>query len=236
MKRPEVHLWPLRLNLALEPNDEEEAVLSPDELERAARFRFSADRNRFIRRHLHLRTVLALYLGEASSNIPLATPLNNPPRLIRGAHASNLRFSLSSSAGYAAVAVAWRRPVGVDVEKIRSTMTDLEVAKRFFSPSENAALRSVTASSRALVFFRIWTRKEAFVKGLGVGLERELASFDVMDPDRFPPGKAEAIVIDRERSDAAPWLVRDGHLAPDCALACAAAGDDWSLIPMDNPP
>lgn len=86
---------------------------------------------------------------------------------------SEVEFSLSHSAGGAAVAIS-EEPVGADLERIREA--DLSVA-RLFSPPE----REYIGENRRR-FFEIWTKKEAFMKCDGRGLRIPLSSFCVLDP------------------------------------------------------
>ena len=77
-------------------------------------------------------------------------------------------FSLSHSGALAVIALA-DVPVGADAEQDRPTGEALRL--RVLTEAERAD------ASRDLLFF--WTRKEAALKCLGTGLDRELASLDV---------------------------------------------------------
>ena len=57
-----------------------------------------------------------------------------------------------------------------DLERIRSDFASDEIAGRFFSHREVAALRALSPGSRAEAFFNCWTRKEAYIKARGMGL------------------------------------------------------------------
>ena len=79
---------------------------------------------------------------------------------------SKIHFNLSHSGGYIAAVVA-DCPVGIDVET--KSDPDGRVAKRFFSGEEQQAI--LAAEDPQLAFRRIWTRKEAYVKCTGTGIE-----------------------------------------------------------------
>jgi 4'-phosphopantetheinyl transferase len=68
--------------------------------------------------------------------------------------------------------------VGVDVERVRPF--DMDLAERFFTPQENAFLRSAPEAERQLRFFDLWTLKESFLKAVGCGLAAPLNSFSVL--------------------------------------------------------
>lgn len=67
--------------------------------------------------------------------------------------------------------------VGVDVQRRRPI--DLRIAERFFSPEEARLVRE--SDTPDMVFYDIWTKKEAYVKLLGTGLATPFRSFDVSD-------------------------------------------------------
>ena len=52
------------------------------------------------------------------------------------------------------------------MERENRKVEPLKLAERFFSASEAEAVRSGGKE----VFFRLWTRKEAYIKALGVGI------------------------------------------------------------------
>ena len=80
-----------------------------------------------------------------------------------------LYFSLSHSGGYALCAVSGRS-VGADVQKRRRV--NLSMLRRFH-PGERAWLEALAPAEAEREFFRLWTRKEAWVKA--VSRERMLS-------------------------------------------------------------
>ena len=84
----------------------------------------------------------------------------------------NYSFSVSHSGGCVAF-VDSTEDIGIDIQLIQGKNKH---AARFFT--ENEQLYAAQSDS---AFFEVWTRKEAYVKMLGIGLSHGLRSFDVLD-------------------------------------------------------
>ena len=97
--------------------------------------------------------------------------LDGKPELAGENAPQSLHFNVSHSGALAAIAVG-RRPVGVDVERIRADLPWPRIAAEFFSPSEVGALEHVAPPDGRRAFFDCWVRKEAYLKAVGVGLRR----------------------------------------------------------------
>ena len=82
----------------------------------------------------------------------------------------NIYFSLSHTKNAIAVAVS-RRPVGIDVEAVVSQerVGDSHFLERTMSAAECKQIN--LANNPRLMFTELWTRKEAYVKLLGTGLD-----------------------------------------------------------------
>jgi 4'-phosphopantetheinyl transferase len=65
--------------------------------------------------------------------------------------------------------------VGVDVEMLAPLQT-VDAASPLLHPAEQAEIASAPHSQRASVFTHIWTRKEAYLKGIGIGVTHDLAA------------------------------------------------------------
>jgi 4'-phosphopantetheinyl transferase len=195
-------------------------VLSPEELARAARFHREVHRSAFLTTHTALREVLGAALGRDPARLSFAAGPHGKPELVLPAGDPALHFNLSDTEGLGLLAVSCEGPLGVDVERHREDRSLLDVAERFFSPAELCALRAVDAEGRLQAFHRIWTRKEAFLKALGLGLARELDSFDVS----HEPGAAARLVATRpDPAEAARWRLLDLDVGPDHSAALAVA-------------
>ncbi len=151
------------------------ALLSREERARAARFRFAADRDRWIVGRGMLRRILSLHGAGAPERIAIADgrwgkPALSPP--------SALRFNLAHSGDHALVAVTRGREVGVDLERVRPLAGVMAVARRSCTAVELGRLAALLRRRRSEAFLRCWARKEACVKALGVGLRQPLDSFE----------------------------------------------------------
>lgn len=163
-----------RLDAGLEETRSLESCLSGAERERAARFRFERDRRRFIVARARLREELAARLGVRPEAVEFAYGDNGKPRLPNQA----LQFSVSHCDDVALFAFS-QVEVGVDVEAIRPVREADTIAVQFFSPLEHAGYAALAPRDRLLGFFRVWTRKEAYVKALGAGFSMALERFDL---------------------------------------------------------
>jgi 4'-phosphopantetheinyl transferase len=112
---------------------------------------------------------LAAYLDVNPAEIVLVLDDHGKPRL-RSPDYAWLHFNLSDSAEVVVFAVARGREVGVDVEQVHADFPVDEVARRFLSLCEQNALAASAQQDRVDFFYQLWTRKEALLKALGVGL------------------------------------------------------------------
>ncbi len=204
----DVHIWLLPLVQSLA----EQATLSPEEQERATRFRFEHDRLRWISARAMLRTLLGWYTGKAASTVCLGYTKYGKPFLL--AHPT-LCFNLSHAGDYGLLAVAHGRAIGVDIECIRPDFADPAVSHHFFSSAEQAALVGCPPADFPIAFFTCWVCKESYIKARGEGLSHPLKDFDVA----VQPDATDLLIATRpdahERDDWYMQMVRvpTGYLA-----------------------
>jgi 4'-phosphopantetheinyl transferase len=153
--------------------------LCAEERERADRYVFPEHRRRFIVGRGILRILLGRYLGVSPAGISFHYTEFGRPFLAN----EDLRFNVSHSGDIALFGFVRNADIGIDVECIRPIST-MEIAARFFSPNERETLASVSEGLREAAFYRCWTRKEAYLKAKGLGLQTPLDSFTVsLDAD-----------------------------------------------------
>lgn len=215
----EVHVWRASLDCEASVLSRLHALLSPDERSRALRLFFEADRSHFVTARGILREILGRYLELSAADIQFTYGVHDKPGLEQEHPGSPLRFNLSHSHGIVVYAFARGRELGIDIEQIRPSFAGEEIAERYFSAHELAELRALPPESRAKGFFLCWTRKEAYVKAHGGGLQIPLDSFDVS----LTPGHPETLWS----TDSSRWTLRSFEPAPGYAAAIVGEGSNW---------
>ncbi|OFW21539.1 MAG: hypothetical protein A3H97_09740 [Acidobacteria bacterium RIFCSPLOWO2_02_FULL_65_29] len=217
----EVHLWRAFLDSEQISLREFEAVLADDERERASRFVFPRDRDRFIRGRGILRAILGQYTQRPAAAVQFVYDPQGKPRLRLGESDPPIRFNLAHSQGLAVYAFSRGREIGTDVEALRSDVPGEGVAEQFFSSRELAEFRCLPPELRVEGFFLCWTRKEAYLKALGTGLTVPTGAFDVS----LTPGMPETL----QSADGSRWTLRSFRPGDGYAGAVVAEGRDWGL-------
>jgi 4'-phosphopantetheinyl transferase len=146
-------------------------LLDQAERARAAAFKFDHHRRRYVAAHTFLRKVLGDALSVPPAAIRFQVTQHGKPYL---ADHSSVVFNMSHADGIAYVAIASAGAVGIDVE-LHHTIQDLMgVARTVFSTVELEELARTSGHGQTASFLRCWTRKEAYVKALGIGLGTDL--------------------------------------------------------------
>jgi len=177
LKPKEVHVWSEDLEINTEQEKEKFALLSPDEVRRAERFRFPIHKRRFIAARSALRELIGLYINVPPKSLAFGYNSYGKPSVI-GADFSALQFNLAHSNELAVFAFTLNHAIGIDVEKIQDRYTQA-VAKRYFTKQENEDLMLLSSEKRVSGFYCLWAYKEAVIKAIGKGLSISLSSFSV---------------------------------------------------------
>jgi 4'-phosphopantetheinyl transferase len=197
-------------------------TLSPDELERAARFHFHRDRERFIARRGLLRELLALQLRTAPARLVFSAGPFGKPALATPPGARPLHFSLAHSNDLAVFAMSREAAVGVDVEWVRGLPDLASLVSTVCAGRERLQWQSLPESQRLRAFFDVWTRKEAFLKGIGQGLQKR-------------PQEIEVPLCRCEPDQALP-VFDGGRQVPDWSLRSFSARDFALALALRRPP
>lgn len=202
----DVHLWAASLQVSPQRLAGFAAMLSEDERERAARFKFEQLRNRFIAGRGMLRSVVARYL-EVNPAMPAFTYSGHgKPVLTPGLAREPLHFNLAHTGDLALLAVTRLAPLGVDVECVRPIKDAEALVARFFSARENDLFQPLNPDQKPAAFFNLWTRKEALLKATGEGITGGLNQVEVS----FLPGEpARVLALAGEAGKARGWTLQE---------------------------
>jgi 4'-phosphopantetheinyl transferase len=205
-----VHIWKGSLDVSESDRTCLAAFLDAQELQRAAQFRFPVHRSRFIAGRGLLRSILGQYLQREPGTIGFEYSASGKPHLKH----PDLHFNLAHSEDRFVVAVC-ESLVGVDLE-LRRVIPDLDsLATHVFSPVELELWKTMPTLE---TFLRLWTRKEALLKGIGLGIANHVKEVSV-----FFENDAEVKVpqtLTRER-----WTVK----------TFSADEDIWSIALPSGP-
>lgn len=119
------------------------------------------------------RYVLGNHISTDGDKLNIAEDRYGKPYLV---DYPNVYFSISHTKGVIACAIS-DNPVGIDIESIRKP--DLRVVEYYFSQQEQ---KYIFADNEKLNirFTEVWTKKEAFLKFLGTGIELPIQKFNVL--------------------------------------------------------
>jgi 4'-phosphopantetheinyl transferase len=172
----EVHIWSHTFHLDDSFLQEAPFTLSQDEQKRAARYHFEKDRKVYESGHVLIRKLLSHYTGIKSSMLQLSPIVNQKPKLENAPFQIN--FNISHSGNKILVAIGFSSEVGIDVEKVVADFDTDGFAESNYHPNELTHFRSLSGEEDTDYFFRIWTRKEAWLKLTGEGVNDKLRELD----------------------------------------------------------
>ncbi|MBB5516314.1 4'-phosphopantetheinyl transferase [Rubricella aquisinus] len=201
------------------------ALLSRDEQDKAAAFRFFRDQRDYVMAHALLRRELARAVDRAPASIPLTTDAKDKPVLLGAGPA----FNLSHCDGLVAVALG-PRALGVDVESV-GTDTQAEIWDQVLHPDERRWLAGLPAAAQPYAFRQFWTLKEAVLKADGIALRQDpRALCFTLDP-------VQLRVEDGARITPDHWAFAQRRIGPSHVAAVAhAPGEDVTWQEETGPP
>lgn len=202
-----INIWLIDIRKQIPFLAQLEQVLSPAERMRAARFHQQKDAQQFTITRAILRILLSDTLMEKPGEITILSSDNKKPVL---AYRSEVQFNVSHAENYAVIAIS-KQPVGIDIEFIKPGFDYHSVAEYAFSTAESDYLKG--SSIPDTDFYRIWTRKEAFLKGLGSGLVNDLKQISCLDAANDISSTIEGVSSD--------WELKTIDLSPAYIMSIA---------------
>lgn len=222
----EVHIWLANLDQLAISIHELLAILSADEIERANRFYFARDRQRFIVSRGYLRIILGHYLAIEPSQVKFVYGKYGKPELAIANPQKTLYFNLSHSQGLALYAIAQGRQLGIDLEYLRDLPDAEKLAERFFSAQEYTLINKLPVNEKQKTFFRYWTCKEAYLKAIGDGLRTAL---DDVEISLSPSESASLFSVKGDRNIGSKWFLEEFVPEIDYVGAIAIEGQSCKI-------
>lgn len=202
-----------------------EAVLTPEEWARSRRSSNLRIRKRWIAGRGLLRYALGYTLGTDPSMVPLAYSLRGKPYLAAGP-----AFNLSHSGPHLLIAISPGGRVGVDVEVRYRFRYQEALSRSFFTHAEAEAIlhsrHDFSDREREETFFRIWVRKEALAKAIGMGVSIPWCKFKVNHGNTAQNLLAR---LDFVPENSMPWQLQ--AIASPTGTEAALAWDRPGLLP-----
>lgn len=211
----EIHLYVVPINEM--PDDELalQAKLNKDELERADRFINPEHGRNFRRIRGLLRDLIGRYLQVAPADIEFVYAEHGKPSI---KDETDLHFNLSHSQEMAVFAFSLRRELGVDIEHMRVKMDLPGLIRHVASIGEQTELKGLPEFDQQEAFYRLWTRKEAFIKAVGRGLGMGLRSIHIGTAPSTVP-----MSVTYKNKPVVQWYITDVDAPPNYKLAVCAA-------------
>jgi 4'-phosphopantetheinyl transferase len=201
------------------------AILSAEEKAKADKFKFEKDRYRSIVCRGFLRRLLGQYLGLDPKAVLIHHTALGKPYLRSFEGEKNVCFNVSHSAERAIFGFSLSQRIGVDIEYTEKKIDGLEIAQRFFSEEEALFLKNTPEQYRSNTFYKYWSLKEAYLKGLGTGLSKPMNTFSVQPR---PCNSAYRIRQHHPTSQHSEWTLRV-VTSMKYVAAVAAEGEGWKL-------
>ena len=150
------------------------------EQQRAKRFVKKEHQQRFIAGRLALRMLASRILHLPAHMLKLETGKYRKPFFEISESSDHVHFSLSYSGDWVIIGFD-NQPIGIDIESINPAFDVRDMLDVCCSTEEIMALKLVSPLEQRILFFNLWTRKEALLKWSGKGIGTHLTAFSVLE-------------------------------------------------------
>ncbi len=152
------------------------ACLNAQELVYAQSLSLPKVQEQFIFTRGVLRKILAEFVDSTAQDLHFIKTEKGKPSL-QGAH---FEFNVSHSKDIFLLGITSSQAIGVDVEYSDRAVDYLAISQRYFTRLEHQQLETCSLLDQPVLFYQLWTEKEAYLKARGLGLAAGLDQ--VRDP------------------------------------------------------
>ncbi|GHA03443.1 hypothetical protein GCM10008090_10660 [Arenicella chitinivorans] len=217
LEADELHLWWLPLSLSEQQQGDALTLLSDIQRDRYLRRRAGDAQEAYLAGRYYLLNLLAAYTTTTPNAVQLSYSSMNKPSLSHKEHDLHFNFTDTQhqSQRHGLFAFCRRREVGVDIESYaRKNNFAAIAADRFTNAEQQFVTRNGDVDARR--FLAIWTRKEAFGKATGKGINFKMNEQDLSN------GDAQALNFFDPQNRA--WRLQQFALGDDLISAVVHAG------------
>lgn len=183
----EIHIWKLRWRKLETFWQWHKSILEKEECHKAEYYHFHEDKMRYLAGRITVRMLLKEYSGEKK----IVLNQGKYGKLyweVPPGH-REITFNLSHSGEWVLAIFTYRQAVGIDVQEMGEIPEYMEIARNFFTEEETAAIRETESPER---FYQCWAAKEAYLKALGIGLNKGMDFFSVRENKIIEKGKIKS--------------------------------------------
>ena len=153
--------------------------LSVQEKDQTKKFLNNDLKDKYIVSHGFLRYLLSSYIDTAPQNISYSTNQFGKPFLKDGR--SRVQFNMSHSKDCVVYSLTLDNQVGIDIEWKNKDINLEEIANLVLTTTEEALYKKLDKEEKFQTFYRTWTRKEAIIKAIGLGLSYPIKKIEVIN-------------------------------------------------------
>jgi 4'-phosphopantetheinyl transferase len=150
-------------------------LLTANEILKSDNFVMEKDRNRFIVTRGVLKILLGKFLDKHPTDVEFYYEQTLKPRV--KTKNADLHFNVTHSADRIIIAIS-SKPIGVDIEHVDEDFGFDQILDVTFSNQELDYIQNSNNKSEA--FYLLWTRKEAFLKATGKGIDDDLQNIPAL--------------------------------------------------------
>lgn len=207
ISRSELHIWRINLDNVNYQFKYPISLLSSEEIKRSKQFIFDRDCHCYQVTHSMKRLILANYLDCDPQCLHFKIESYGKPALANLQTPLKIQFNISHSRDLILIAITVEDPIGIDIEYNDKKRSIESLGETIFSPSEKKFFLTLKSQrEKEETFFRCWTRKEAFLKAIGIGLGQDLTNISV-DLNKTVSSHDWLKISTINQSEIMPWKI-----------------------------
>ncbi len=222
LEKDELHVWCVPLKLKAGQVEQAVSLLNETQHDKYQRRAVQQQQISYLAGRFYLNYLLCAYTGCQNQKIELSYGRLKKPHLSNNPQQLHFNYTdtVIGNRAWGLFAFARHAEVGVDLESLeRRSKFDI-IAGRRFSSAEQNFVREADGSINPHRFLAIWTRKEAYGKATGRGI-----NFVMRELDLASPGLHELNFTDNSRP-ALPFNLTQIQIEPDLISAVVVEGHE----------